>query len=60
MAEERRRRRRSVQLYREPSPWGPLAAIGFLVALIAIVLVVLGSDVLSTTFPGVESSLRTG
>lgn len=45
MAEQRRRHRRSVQLYTEPSPWGVLAAIGLIVALIVVVLVVLGSGV---------------
>lgn len=51
MAEHRRRRRRSVQLYTEPSPWGVLAAIGLIVALIVVVLVVLGSDVVPNELP---------
>lgn len=60
MAEERRRRRRSVQLYQEPSPWAALAAIGVLVALITVVLVVLGSDVLPTMFSVVGPGVRAG
>jgi|GEM_PF-3307402 len=58
MTEHRRRRRRSVQLYSEPSPWGVLAAIGLMVALIVVVLVVLGSDVVPTLFSFVGGGLR--
>ena len=58
MAEESRRRRRSVQLYRDPSPWGVLAAIGFIVALIVVVLVNLGANSTSTMFSLVDAAAR--